>query len=169
MARIIKSTIPWPEETHQNYRLIIYKIERVTVNLLTLLNEAAEHNYEPYVSLLPNMRRRLEETHDAAIKMLYSAPTVSGRPPMWVTLTNKVIRSTEQMLLALDKIEEKAPRHLYETVISTTEVMLDACLELLEGFKKVPLADDTQDETNEDEDNNSDTLYLLDFSLFLKK
>lgn len=167
MARL--TTVPWPPETHESHRLIIYKIERVTVSLLTLLNEAGETppNYEPYKTLLPNMRRRLTETYEAAIDMSYYIPGGKGGPPMWVKLTNKVIKSTEQMLDALDLIEAKAAKKEFDTVISTTDVMLDACLELLDGFKKVPLGNDPlQDEDNED-DNNS--LYLLDFSLYLKR
>lgn len=178
MARVTKTTIPWPKETHINYRLIGYKIERVTVSLLALLNEAGENppNYEPYKTLLPNMRRRLTEAHEAAIAMTYHAPKGGrGALPMWVKTTVKVIDKTDKMLEALGLIEAEAEGHNYDTVISTTGVMLDTCLELLEDFKKVPLADDdtqdetNEDETNEDEDNNSDTLYLLDFSSYLKK
>lgn len=168
-----QTTVPWPAETHENYRLIVYKIERVTVNLLTLLNEAGENppNHEPYKTLLPNMRRRLEEASEAAIDMSYYFPE-QGRPPMWVKLIKKVERMTGQMLTALDLIEAEAAGHNYGTVISTTEVMLDTCLELLEGFKKVPLDDDNQDENDDGvarrgQDDNS--LYLLDISSLLKK
>lgn len=146
-----KTTIPWPPETHEDYQLVTRKIERVTVSLLTLLNEAAEHNYAPYSSLLPNIRRRLAEAHEAAVNMTYHAPAGKGKPPMWVTLTKRIIVSTERMLTALDKIEAEAKVHRFNTVIATTEVMLDECLELLEGFKKVPLGD-----TPEADDNESD-------------
>lgn len=168
MARL--TTVPWPPETHENHRLIIYKIERVTVSLLTLLNEAGENppNYEPYQTLLPNMRRRLTEANEAAIEVSYYIPDKKGGPPMWVKLTRKVIKSIEQMLGGLDLIEARAAAHEYDTVVSATEVMLDACLELLEGFKRVPLPD--EDDTEIDtQDNNGDVLYLLDFNSCFKK
>lgn len=161
-----KTRIPWPPETHTNYRIVTEKIERVTINLLTLLNEASEHNYEPYRDLLPSIRRRLQEAHNAAIKMIDYAPLDQGRPPMWVTLTKNIISSTDKMLTALGRIEADTARHLFTTAGATTEVMLDACLELIEGFKKVPLEDT---ESNENDGDNDNALYLLDFSLFIKK
>lgn len=156
-----KTIVAWPPETHENYRLIIYKIERVTVSLLSLLNEADEHNYELYKDevFMFNIRRRLNEANAAAIEITYFEPTGRGKPPMWVTLTKKVIESTDKMLLALDSIERDVPGHLFNTVITTTKVMLDACLDLLDGFKRVPLESTT--DTDKGSDNNTSYLTYL--------
>lgn len=161
---------PWPPKTHENYRLVVYKIERVTVSLLTLLNEAAEHNYQPYESLLPNIDRRLKEAYEAAIQITYHAPEGGSGPPLkWVKAIVRTVNWIEEMVKDdLVEIKTNAPLHLYETVNSATNAMLDKCLDILDVLKKVPLPEDGEDSDNNNGDDDNDVRYILDlFTLSL--
>lgn len=167
MGRITKPVAPWPDETHANYRRVVYKIERATVNLVNLSNDAQERNYFLHDNemFIANIRRRLTEAHDAAVAMIYHAPTGKGNAPMWVKVTVRVITSTETMLSLLDEFEQAMVGKLFETVDTATEEMLDKCLELLEWFRKAPLdkLDSPTDENDPDdsEQDNGDTAYIL--------
>ena len=159
MARRQKIIVPWPEKAIPNQRFVIYQVERITVNLLTMLNEGSEYNYEIYKMFLPKVSRRLTEASEAALNNLQYAPEGAGGLPVWLKITRTTITRLDEMDTAIKRIEKLRKAHAFTLEQDVLKILLDTCLDLLELFKKAPV--DNGKPTSNNDDNNS---YLLDLS-----
>lgn len=161
MARQPKITIPWPDKAIPHQRFVIYQVERITVNILTMLNEGAEGNEEIYKMFLPKVARRLNDAGEAAAKILQYAPTGAGALPVWLKVAKKTINTLDGMIKAVEEMKALRAAHDFEPLQKALVILLDTCLELMDDFKKAPIDNGNP---NHDDDNNS---YYIDLSSLL--